>query len=72
MDKIKGLFRFKKRITTDRYDKLRKNWLLLKAQFEERLSRINKADSEYYVTASSLLELASRSYSKDRKYFPIF
>ncbi len=49
-------------ITTVQYDKLRKDWMSQKSQLEERLSRINQVDSQYLVTASSLLELASRSY----------
>ena len=49
-------------ITQDVYDKKRKEWTSKKQEIETRLSRINKADEEYYITASYLLQLASRSY----------
>lgn len=50
------------RITQDVYDKKRKEWTYKKQEIESRLEKINKADEEYYITASYLLELASRSY----------
>lgn len=49
-------------ITTEQYDKLRKQWTQKKQEFQDKLERIDKADEEYYITASYLLELASRSY----------
>lgn len=50
------------RITTEQYDNLRTQWIKKKMEYEDKLERINTADKEYYVTASYLLELASRSY----------
>ncbi len=49
-------------ITQDEYDKKRKEWTYKKQEIETRLGRINNADEEYYITASYLLQLASRSY----------
>ena len=49
-------------ITTEEYDKKRVEWTRSKQKYEDQLERINHADEEYYVTASNLLELASRSY----------
>ncbi len=50
------------RITTEDYDKYRENCTKKKEEYEKKLSRINQADKEYYITASYLLELTSRSY----------
>jgi hypothetical protein len=49
-------------ITTEQYNKFRANWTKQKEEYEAKLARISKADKEYYITASYLLELASRSY----------
>lgn len=49
-------------ITTEQYDILRTRWLKKIKEYEDKLERISKADKEYYITASYLLELASRSY----------
>ncbi|PIR54717.1 hypothetical protein COU74_03110 [Candidatus Peregrinibacteria bacterium CG10_big_fil_rev_8_21_14_0_10_36_19] len=49
-------------ITTEQYDNLRTQWLKKKKEYEAKSERISKADEEYYITASYLLELASRSY----------
>lgn len=49
-------------ITTEQYNKFRENWTKQKEEYEAKLARISKADKEYYITASYLLELASLSY----------
>ena len=49
-------------ITTDRYEELRAKWNKEKKKYEIRLERISKADEEYYITSTMLLNLASRSY----------
>ncbi|HRN69727.1 MAG TPA: hypothetical protein PLS49_00955 [Candidatus Woesebacteria bacterium] len=50
------------RITQTEYDKYFTQWTMQKEKYEEELARISRADEEYYITASYLLELASRSY----------
>lgn len=49
-------------ITHEQYDKFQTKWRDLQDKAQSRLGRIMKADKEYYITASYLLELASRSY----------
>lgn len=49
-------------ITQDEYDKVYKQWRTKQTKWKEKLDRILKADDEYYITATMLLELASRSY----------
>ena len=49
-------------ITQEDYDNFRVKWRRKQDEFKQRLDTIYKADEEYYITASYLLELASRSY----------
>jgi len=49
-------------ITRDVYDNLRKRFRKEQDEFKEKLARLERADEEYYITVSYLLELASRSY----------
>ncbi|MBD3350224.1 MAG: hypothetical protein GF364_01945 [Candidatus Lokiarchaeota archaeon] len=51
-----------RRITTEQYDSLRKKWLSKKQENQAKLDRFDTADEEYYITASYLLGLASRSH----------
>jgi site-specific DNA recombinase len=48
-------------ITQDEYDEYQKKWRAEINKHQSRLDKILKADEEYYITASYLLELASRS-----------
>jgi site-specific DNA recombinase len=48
-------------ITQEEYKKIRKKWRKKQEEFKKRLEKIMKADEEYYINASYLLELASRS-----------
>ena len=49
-------------ITQVEYDNYRSKWRNKQDEYKTRLARIMEADEEYYITASYLLELASRSY----------
>lgn len=49
-------------ITQAQYDKMRSKWRGIQEGYEAKLQKIMKADEEYYITASYLVELASRSY----------
>lgn len=49
-------------ITQEEYNKYRIDWTTKKEEYETKLAKISTADKEYYITASYLLELASRSY----------
>lgn len=48
-------------ITQDEYAEYQKKWHAKISKHQSRLDKILKADEEYYITASYLLELASRS-----------
>lgn len=50
------------RITQDEYVNYRKSFRDKQNFHQRKLSQIQSADEEYYVTCSYLLELASRSY----------
>lgn len=49
-------------ITQDEYDNYRKKCRAEQQDYKDKLSRLEQADEEYYITVSLLLELASRSY----------
>jgi len=49
-------------ITQEEYDNMRKKWIKERDGYQKKLNRIYTADNEYYITASYLLELASKSY----------
>ena len=49
------------RITQESYDNFRDKWRSKQDEFTEKLVRVMKADKEYYITVSCILELAFRS-----------
>jgi len=49
-------------ITQEEYDNYRKKFRTKQQEYKDKLARINKADEEYYINSSLLLDLASRSY----------
>ena len=49
-------------ITQDEYDNYHKKWRNEQQEWMDKKSKILQVDEEYYITASYLLELASRSY----------
>ena len=51
-----------KRITQDEYDNFRKKFRSEQQDYKDKLARLEQADEQYYITASLLLDLASRSY----------
>jgi len=56
IDKLDG------RITQDEYDNFRKKFRSEQQDYKNKLDRLEHADKQYYITASLLLDLASRSY----------
>lgn len=49
------------RITQEEYDNYRKKFRTEQDEYKDKLARLSKADEEYYITSSLLLDLASRS-----------
>lgn len=49
-------------ITQDEYDNFRRKFRNEQQDYKDKLTRLEQADESYYITASLLLELASRSY----------
>lgn len=49
-------------ITQEEYDNLRKRFRQEQQEFKDKLARLEQADEEYYINASYLLELASKSF----------
>lgn len=49
-------------ITREEFDNYRRKCRAEQQDFKDKLSRLEQADEEYYITATLLLELASRSY----------
>lgn len=56
LDKLDG------RITPDEYDKLYKQFRAKIDEIDSRLTNLQKAEDEYYITANYLLQLANRAY----------
>ncbi|HOU76369.1 MAG TPA: hypothetical protein PK957_04645, partial [Candidatus Dojkabacteria bacterium] len=54
--------RYLEGITQDDYNRRYNRYSSEKSKYEQKLSRISKADDEYYFTVQTLLNLASRSY----------
>lgn len=48
-------------ITQEEYDNYRKKFRAEQDDYKDKLARLSKADEEYYITSSLLLDLASRS-----------
>lgn len=48
------------RITQADYDKKRAKWRAEQKQYERKLSKLSKADEQYYITVAYLLEIAAR------------
>jgi len=49
-------------ITQEEYDNLRKRYRKEQQEYVDKLASLHQADEQYYITASMLLDLASRSY----------
>jgi hypothetical protein len=49
-------------ITQEEHDKFRKKYREEQQRYKDKLAHLDSANEEYYITASLLLELASRSY----------
>lgn len=49
-------------ITQDEYDNFRKKFRSEQQDYNNKLARLEQTDEQYYITASLLLDLASRSY----------
>jgi hypothetical protein len=49
------------RITQEEYDNHRKNWRSKQEEYRDKLGKLQQADEQYYITASLLLQLATRS-----------
>lgn len=49
-------------ITQEEYDKLSNRYRTQQKEYKEKLSGLQHADEQYYITVSYLLELASRSH----------
>lgn len=56
MDKLDGS------ITQEEYTNFHKKFRAEQQVYKNKLARLEKADEEYYITCSYLLQLASRSY----------
>ena len=52
---------FPKRITQEEYDNHRKKWRSKQDEYRDKLGKLQQADEQYYISASLLLQLASRS-----------
>lgn len=50
------------RITQEEYDNYHHKFRTQQAEFKQKLERLDQADEDYYITASYILELTSRSY----------
>jgi hypothetical protein len=49
-------------ITQEEYDNFRKKCRTEQQEYKDKLATLEHADEEYYITASTILDLASRSY----------
>ena len=55
-------FNAHKCITPEKYHELEKKWRAIQDDFKDKLAKLQRADKDYYITVSYLLDIASRSY----------